>query len=180
MPGYGSPTVPSLIRPGKFAVATAVFSVMPYNSKTGTPMPMKNSRTSGAIGAAPDPAYRQRRRPILVFRARRAIGNAMAYRMRLPIVWLPPWATLARPIARACRRLKPSMVRLNHVASWPRMRTPAWSFSQIRGTAKNSVGWTSLRLVVIVSIDSAKLSTAPQRTRCHVEKIRSATWHSGR
>ena len=29
MPGYGSPTVPSFIRPGKLAVATAEFSVIP-------------------------------------------------------------------------------------------------------------------------------------------------------
>ena len=29
MPGYGSPTVPSFMRPGKLAVATAVFSVIP-------------------------------------------------------------------------------------------------------------------------------------------------------
>ena len=56
MPGYGSPTVPSFIRPGKLAVATAEFSVIPYSSNTGTPMPMKNSSTSGAIGAAPDAA----------------------------------------------------------------------------------------------------------------------------
>ena len=56
----------------------------------------------------------------------------------------------------------------------------ACSFSQIRGTAKNIVGWTSRRFPSTVSIDSAKLSTGPQRTRCHVEKIRSATWHSGR
>ena len=29
MPGYGSPTVPSFIRPDEVAVATAEFSVMP-------------------------------------------------------------------------------------------------------------------------------------------------------
>ena len=56
VPGYGSPTVPSFIRPGKLAVAIAEFSVIPYSSNTGTPMPMKNSSTSGAIGAAPDEA----------------------------------------------------------------------------------------------------------------------------
>jgi hypothetical protein len=37
-------------------VATAVFSVMPYTSCMGTPMPMKKRSTSGAIGAAPDAA----------------------------------------------------------------------------------------------------------------------------
>ena len=45
-------------------VATAVFSVMPYSSNTGMPRPMKNSSTSGAIGAAPEEAYRQYRSPI--------------------------------------------------------------------------------------------------------------------
>ena len=32
----------------------------------------------------------------------------------------------------------------------------------------------------MVSIDSAKLSTLPHATMCQVEKMRSATWHSGR
>ena len=53
---WGSPTVPSLMRPGRFAVATAEFSVIPYTSCIGTPMPMKNRRISGAIGAAPEAA----------------------------------------------------------------------------------------------------------------------------
>ncbi len=33
---------------------------------------------------------------------------------------------------------------------------PAWNFSQMRGTAKNTVGRTSLRLSGTFSIDSAK------------------------
>ena len=57
-----------------FAVAMAVFSVMPYSSKTGTPMPMKNSSTSGEIGAAPDAAYRQRRRPMRSMSGRSTSG----------------------------------------------------------------------------------------------------------
>ena len=50
----------------------------------------------------------------------------------------------------------------------------------MRGTAKNRVGWTSRRFTVTVSIDSAKLRLRPQETMCQVEKMRSATWHSGR
>ena len=64
MPACGSPTVPSFTLPGRFAVAIAVFSVIPYNSCIGTPMPMKNRNTSGATGAAPDEAYRTFRKPI--------------------------------------------------------------------------------------------------------------------
>ena len=60
------------------------------------------------------------------------------------------------------------------------MRTVAWIFSQIRGTAKNNVGWTSWRLICTVSIDSAKLRMAPDEHIVHVDMIRSATWPSGR
>jgi hypothetical protein len=69
---------------------------------------------------------------------------------------------------------------LSRVASLPLMRIPAWIFSQIRGTAKNIVGWISRRFSLTVSIDSAKFSTTPCDTMCQVENIRSATWHSGR
>src|SRR5688572_14656881 len=70
--------------------------------------------------------------------------------------------------------------RLERLASLPLISTTACSFSQMRGTAKNNVGWTSRRFVVTVSIDSAKLSTTPAPTMCHVENTRSATWQRGR
>jgi hypothetical protein len=38
---------------------------------------------------------------------------------------------------------------------------PAFSFSQIRGTAKNSVGCTSRRFACTVSMDSAKCTSTP-------------------
>ena len=62
----------------------------------------------------------------------------------------------------------------------PLIRIGACIFSQIRGTAKKRVGWTSRRLAWTVSIDSAKLSTVPSASMVQVEKIRSATWHNGR
>ena len=61
-----------------------------------------------------------------------------------------------------------------------RIWMPAWIFSQMRGTAKNSVGWTSLRLAWTVSIDSAKWTWAPDSAPTQVVAVRSATWHSGR
>ena len=93
---------------------------------------------------------------------------------------LPLLATLTRPIR--CARPSPNVSTrfLNQVASLALINEIAWSFSQIRGTAKKIVGCTSRRFSLTVSIDSAKLSTGPAPTIVHVEKIRSATWHSGR
>jgi hypothetical protein len=54
MPGCGSPTVPSFTLPGRLAVQIAVFSVIPYSSCIGSPIPMKKRNTSGATGAAPE------------------------------------------------------------------------------------------------------------------------------
>ena len=39
-------------------MAAVAVSVIPYPSSTGTPQAKKNSRISGAIGAAPDVAWR--------------------------------------------------------------------------------------------------------------------------
>ena len=100
--------------------------------------------------------------------------------MRLPTVWLPSCSTFVRPMRRLSAKPKCRNRFFIQLASLARISTPAWIFSQIRGTAKNSVGWTSRRLAVTVSIDSAKLRTAPDATDVHVEKMRSATWHSGR
>ena len=58
--------------------------------------------------------------------------------------------------------------------------TAALSFSQMRGTAKKRVGWTSRMLMVTVSIDSAKCTTAPETALVQVVTARSATWQSGR
>jgi hypothetical protein len=97
-----------------------------------------------------------------------------------PKVWVPPFLIRSRPTNWAIFSPSPNHIRLKNVPSRPLMRIPAWIFSQIRGTAKNSVGWISRRFSCTVSIDSAKLSTGPNPTLVHVEKIRSATWHSGR
>ena len=96
------------------------------------------------------------------------------------MVCRPPLATFSRPITEASFSPNRSHSRLNGEASAPLIITLAWSFSQMRGTAKKSVGWTSRRFAVTVSIDSAKLRQSPQETMCHVEKMRSATWHNGR
>ena len=69
---------------------------------------------------------------------------------------------------------------MNQVASLALMSATACSFSQMRGTAKKIVGCTSRRFSLTTSIDSAKFNTGPAPTIVHVEKIRSATWHSGR
>ena len=104
----------------------------------------------------------------------------MAANNRLRKVCRPPLSTLARPITPARKSPNPSHRRLNALASAPLIVTPAWSFSQIRGTAKNRVGWTSRRFSWTVSMDSAKLRVRPMWAAWNVEKMRSATWHSGR
>ena len=65
--GNGFPTEPKHKSSAGTMVATAVFSVIPYPSRTGTPTDIKNSSTWGAIGAAPDRASRTRIIPILFF-----------------------------------------------------------------------------------------------------------------
>ncbi len=72
------------------------------------------------------------------------------------------------------------MARLIRLASPPLISTPACRRSQMRGTAKNSVGCTSRRFWGTVSIDSAKLRVGPPASIVQVEKMRSATWQRGR
>jgi hypothetical protein len=69
---------------------------------------------------------------------------------------------------------------LSRDAAFALIWIPAASFSQMRGTAKNSVGWTSLRLACTVSIDSAKCTVTPASALTHSVAARSATWQSGR
>jgi hypothetical protein len=69
---------------------------------------------------------------------------------------------------------------LSQLAESIRIRTPASTFSQMRGTAKRIVGCTSRKLSWTVSIDSAKCTWMPALAENQVVKIRSATWHSGR
>ena len=153
---------------------------MPYSSNTGTPMPMKNSSTSGAIGAAPDPgvaAAAQADAGLQGAEGERegdGVADAAAERVVAAVGDAGPADRAGQAEAEAEHRtLEPrGVVAADEHAGVELLPDP--------GTAKNSVGWISLRFVVIVSIDSAKLSTAPHRTRCHVEKTRSATWHSGR
>ena len=71
-------------------------------------------------------------------------------------------------------------IRLSQVAWSIRIRTPASTFSQMRGTPNRIVGCTSRRLACTVSIDSAKCTWIPALAENQVVKIRSATWHSGR
>ena len=70
--------------------------------------------------------------------------------------------------------------RLSQVAESIRIRTPASTFSQMRGTPNRMVGCTSRRLACTVSIDSAKCTWMPAQAENQVVKTRSATWHSGR
>ena len=75
---------------------------------------------------------------------------------------------------------KRDTVRLSQDAPDSRVSTPASSFSQMRGTPNRIVGCTSRRLTGTVSMDSAKLTCVPAAALNQVEKIRSATWASGR
>ena len=144
-PGCGSPTVPSRTRPGRLAVATAVFSVMPYTSCMGTPMPMKNFSTSGAMGAAPEAAYRTRRTPIRSRSARKKKTQPTAYTTRVSAECRPPRATNRAPIRSATASHSRAFARLTGDAPASLIVMPARIFSQIRGTPKRIVGCTSRR-----------------------------------
>src|SRR5690606_9190354 len=92
----------------------------------------------------------------------------------------PPSASCccATWVPRRCAR--PYAARLAGEALATLIATEAWIFSQMRGTAKSTVGCTSARSVVTVSIDSAKWTTVRLRTPDQVVTARSTTWESGR
>ncbi len=60
------------------------------------------------------------------------------------------------------------------------MMTEAIIFSQMRGTARKTVGKISLMSWVTVSTLSAKLTVAPEWMGRNTDMILSATWHNGR
>lgn len=53
-------------------------------------------------------------------------------------------------------------------------------FSQMRGTPRNPSGAISRRFITTVSVLSAKDTVQPVTNCCTSEKLRSATWQSGR
>ena len=53
-PGSGCPTVPILLRRGRFTVAAAVVSVSPYPSMMVIPAPRKKWPSRSPSGAPPD------------------------------------------------------------------------------------------------------------------------------
>ena len=142
-PGTGWPTVPSLKLSRVLAVNAPVVSVIPYTSRMRSPRPAKNSPTSGGSGAAaltvisqpPSPSSDRIGRSTLSSAAANSAASAAS-------VVCPYWQlrTYRRPasMAAAVAARRPSSA-----SAASRACSPAWIFSQTRGTPKNAVGFTS-------------------------------------
>ena len=66
------------------------------------------------------------------------------------------------------------------MASFILMKMAEEYFSQMRGTAKNTVGLTSITFSVTVSTFSMKLMVYMKRRCMYTENMRSAMWLSGK
>ena len=82
--------------------------------------------------------------------------------------------------SRHTRRVHAISLALTPVAWASLAVTPAWNFSQMRGTPKITVGCTSRRFSGTFSIDSAKYTVAPLVAGMWIDTICSAMCDSGR
>ena len=144
-PGAGGPTVPILILSGGLTVPAPHVSLIPHSSLSGRPIAWKNSSTS----------TRRRRRAdvdrddLVESELRpqagedRLVGLGDAAR-RAPSGTASPRCS-SRTFSVAAAMAPSILARVS--SSWPAIivSSPALSFSQMRGTAKNHAGRTSGR-----------------------------------
>ena len=141
--------MPSFTRPGGFTVATPQVSDIPHSSPIGIPIAWKNSSTSSGVGRGADVDGHDLVEPELA----RSFENISSS------AWPPSAASSSGTSSPACssaqlleRRRDRRLGRLALLvgqAARGRLE-PAFSFSQIRGTAKNQVGRTSGRNSMIL------------------------------
>ena len=133
--------MPSLTRSGGFTVLAPQVSDIPQSSPIGIPSAWKNSSTSSGVGAAPTLTASASSRPSALRMFENRAASAAATPLASSSGTSSPacssrtfWIAAARP----WRARSPSSPGI--AASFA--SSPAFSFSQIRGTAKNQVGWT--------------------------------------
>ena len=136
--------MPSLIFSLGFTLPAPQVSLMPHSSASGRPIAWKNSSTSTGVGAAPTLIASTWSSPSI---ARRPANTSSSAR-------LTSSASSAGTSSPACSRRTlriPASIAARILAAcssgWPAIivSRPAFSFSQIRGTAKNQLGRTSGR-----------------------------------
>ncbi len=143
--------------------------------------PAKNSSTSFAIGAAPLTQTRARPSPSAGLSFEKTSRFASAYWSAEQAVRLALAVASLRSITRCPTPIAQSASTFLTPVAWPSFALmPAWNFSQMRGTPKNTVGCTSLRLSGTFSIDSAKYTAAPVVLGTWIVNICSAMCDSGR
>ena len=140
IPGSGGPTVPIFTSSGGLQVATPQVSDIPHSSPIGIPIAWKNSSTSTGVGAAPTLTATTSSSPSLA-RSENIAASAWATPPPAPPGTSSPacsrrtfWIAASRPFCAGSRCS--SGIEAIFASS------PAFSFSQIRGTAKNQVGLT--------------------------------------
>jgi hypothetical protein len=179
-PGTAGPTVPKRKRSGRLKLVGPVSSDCPYTSSTTTSSCAKNSSTSLAIGAAPLTQIRAAPRPIAGFSFAKISRFAAAYCSASSPRGSPSPAILAAFTAPPTPIAHVTSAFFSPVAWLNLAEIPAWNFSQIRGTPKNTVGCTSFKLSATRSSDSAKYTAPPTEIGTWIENICSAICDSGR
>ncbi len=145
MPGAAGPTVPIFTRSGGLQVPAPQVSDMPHSSASGSPSAWKNSITSRGVGAAPTFSDISSSSPSAARILDPTRPSAFAYSC----------ASSAETSSPACSaRTLRSPTSMAHLVACLRSgscsasipaSSAAFSFSQMRGTAKNQVGRTSGR-----------------------------------
>ena len=140
MPGDGGPTVPILIRSGGLTAPTPHVSDMPHSSASGTPIALKKTSTSRGVGAAPAlTAIAWSSPSIARSPANSCSSPAAAVAATASGTGSPACSSSTRSRAASSQATVSSPC----VRRWP--SSPAFSFSKMRGTAKNQVGLTAGR-----------------------------------
>ncbi len=154
--------MPILTLPGGLTAPIPQVSDMPHSSAISMPIAWKNSSTSTGVGAAPTLTVTTSSSPSIVRRPENISLSALA----------TVSARSAGTSSPACSRRSffsaawsASSTGLRCSSSWPATiaSSPALSFSQMRGTAKNQFGWTSGRNCTIVR-GSGQAVTCPANT----------------
>ncbi len=148
-------------------VAISDVSLMPQTSQIGRPMAVKNSSTSGAIGAAPETRYStsiQARAALAQRREQLRVGPAWAS-AQLGVHVLarlrgPHHRERPRRVPRARPHAAPGRARRAKPAS-----SAALSFSQTRGTAPHEVGRTSITAPITCVRSATKVTLGTRHDR---------------
>ena len=143
-PGFATPTVPILTFSGGLQAPAPQVSDMPHSSPTGIPIAWKNSSTSTGVGAAPTLTATSWSSPRWARMPLKSSSSALATAAASSSGTSSPACSRRTFFSDACSApLAFSAASPSSPASI--VSSPAFIFSQMRGTAKNHCGCTSAR-----------------------------------